>query len=325
MMSEYGEYCAPGFDLTEEKECRIAAATLGLTYGYPWAGPGEHRFCSYANDGRKKVYFNTGALPAPKANDLYASLCWRVEPEGLELKCVPFTKETEVSNAGAWAMAIFPLSGVWIVSLWFVIILFAPAMKVHPTPVDADDDPYGLERFRQQQEDQAKLKRMKKTCKKICKFILKSVETIVGTAIFAVSGIAIVITGGVTLTQAKPECAAEPRYAPSAWAEEPTERVAIVWCEQGYVATIGLFGLAFCCFLLVFSMSFGKVLKYRHEKRMKEAKAKLKKMREKSKEKGEAVEEGRDYGEGFRIEKMIPPEEAPEAIFSDYDGRIFDL
>ena len=36
------------------------------------------------------------------------------------------------------------LTGVWVVSLWFVIVLFAPAHKIHSDHAIPDSDPYGL-------------------------------------------------------------------------------------------------------------------------------------------------------------------------------------
>jgi len=323
-MTPHGEYCDSGYDIEEETVCRAAAASLGMVYGHAWSGAGEHRNCFFADDNRMKVFFNSAVMPSPNANKDFASLCWRVPPQGMVQRCVPGTEETEVTESGAWAIAVFSLAAVWISALWFVLILFAPGIKVHPDPTHGHDDPYGLAAFRQQQEN-TKMKQFKKKCKNLLKFMFKSIETIIGTGIFVISGIAIVVTGGAQLPMERPDCAKEPRFAPIAWAEEPAERFSIVWCELGAIASVCLSALAFCCFLLAFSMSFVKVRKIAHEDQKRKKKKKLKKLQDKAKEKGQAVDEGPDYGEGFRIQKMIPKEPVPEAIFSDYDGRIFDV
>jgi len=95
--------------------------------------------------------------------------------------------------------------------LTFVFVLFAPSVRVHPEHVDPNEDAFGIEAFRAQQELNSKAKRCKKTCKKICHVIFKSTEMLIIAAVFAVSGIALVVVGGVQLPLDKPECAAEPR------------------------------------------------------------------------------------------------------------------
>merc|ERR1719199_1566630 len=148
----------------------------------------------------------------------------------------------------------------------------------------------------------------------------------IGTAIFVASAIAIVVTGGVQLPLEKPECAKESRLAVSliAWAEEPVERYRIVWCEYGSVASLGLSFYSFCCFLLGFSMAFRKSMWFYHEERKRKYKRNLNRSREKATGKGDAVEDGPNYGEGFRVAKMIPADPRPEHMFEDYNGRVFD-
>jgi len=326
VMTGYGEYCPYGHDITDEAECRIAASVVGKMYGKSWNGAGDHKYCLYADDGRVQVFFNSANTFSPRPIRNYASLCYRASRLGALGRCVRGSEETQISPAGSWALAVFFLAAGWTIALTFVFVLFAPSVRVHPEHVDPNEDAFGIEAFRAQQELNSKAKRCKKTCKKICHVIFKSTEMLIIAAVFAVSGIALVVVGGVQLPLDKPECAAEPRsvVAFSAWITEVNERVAIVWCDLGAMASVGLATFAFCCFLLGFSMSFFKARKYRREENKRRFKMKLRKQREKTLETGEAIEEGVDYGEGFRVQKMIPKDPLPEVLWSDYDGRIFE-
>lgn len=337
-MTPNGEYCESGKDITEEDVCRAAATVLGLTYGNAWNGAGEHKNCFFADDNRYKVFFNGAVMPSPNPTSDYASMCYRVAPFVAIVRCAPGSDEMEITWAGTWAMAVFFLWGVWANALCLVIVIFAPAKKVdrvHPTHEDRVDhtaaDPYGLDAFNKQrsvessQEELSRFKKMKKCCKKCCKFIFHSIETIVGLAFFVASGITLVVVAGLKLPMDKPYCADEPVDSLLGWSEEPPRRVAVVWCENGAMASVLLSFLAFCYFLLAFTMTLLVVQKFRLEERKRQYKRKLLEMRVKSISKGEAVEDQADYGIGFRVQKMAPKEGAPDAIFSDYDGRIFDV
>jgi len=326
MMTGYGEYCPAGRDIVDEAECRKAATVVGKMYGKSWNGAGDHKYCLYADDGRIKVFFNNANTFSPRPNRNYASVCYQASQSGAIGDCVRGSEETQVSGAGSWAMAVFFLAAAWIIALSFVFVLFAPSVRVHPEHVDPNADMYGLEAFRAQQEVNSKAKRCKKFCKKMFHVIFKSAEMVIGAGIFAVSGIALVVVGGVQLPKDKPECAVEPSIVIDvlAWVEEPNERVAIIWCDLGAMASVGLAAFAFCCFLLGFSMAFFKMRRYRREEHKRRYKLKLRKQREKTLETGEAIEEGPNYGEGFRVEKMIPKEAIPDVLWSDYDGRIFE-
>jgi hypothetical protein len=325
-----GEYCplvdGRSTDIREESVCRLAAASLGDTYGYPWAGAAEHRNCFFASDNRLKVFFNTAQQAAPSPNKDFASVCYRVPPDGFVDNCVPGTSATEVSNAGAWAMAIYSLAAVWVIGVYFTYVTLVSAHlahKVHPEPDHhGNDSSYELDAVSAQQEALKKHHRTcKEKCKKFCKFMVRSLETIIGCVVFVVSGIALVIIGITKLPKERPECAKEPTWS---LASEPSDRFATVWCEQGAIASVGLAAIAFCCFLLTFSMQLVIVVKYRREKRLLEAKKNLQAQREKARSRDGNLEEGPDYGEGFRIQKMAPKEQCPLPAFQDYEGRYFD-
>lgn len=332
VMTENGVYCPPGNDIHQEPVCRAAASALGKIYGRTWNGAGEHRACSYADDNREKVYFNHAAMPSPRPYENFASLCYRVSPDTTLDLCAPGTAATKVSGAGMWAIAIFFLSSVWVTALCFVLIMFVGHHhhhhQVHPEPGEegVSDDPYGLAAFKHQQSEAASgATKCKKFCKKLVMLIVTSMEMAIGAAIFVISGIALAATGLVQLPQKRPYCAKEPRWAPFAWAEEPVERIAVTYCESGAIASVAFSFLAFCVFLLAFSMSYEKVHKYHVEDTKKKEHKHMLKMTQRAQETGEAVEEGPDYGEGFRVGKMIAQEPAPLAMWADYDGRIFDV
>lgn len=324
-MTELGQYCPELTDITSEVECRAAAMEKKLIYGNIYNGPGNHKFCQFAEDGRSKVFFNEAGTPSPHPWSNYASLCHKEIPAHLFRKCTRFSPEMTVSDAGTWAIAIFFLAGLWCVALRLVFVMFAPNMKVHPEVHHVTVDPHGLATFRQQAEN-TRLKRCQKICKKCVKFVLMSVETMVGTAVFVVSAIAIIVTGGVQLPKEKPECAIEPESAMNlgAWIAEPVRRYEIVWCEYGPLAAVGLSFLGFCCFLLGFSMSLRRAVYFYHEERKRVFKLKLRQQKQKAKETGEAVEEGPDLGEGFRVGKMCAQDALPDCMFEDYDGKVFD-
>lgn len=156
---------------------------------------------------------------------------------------------------------------------------------------------------------------------------MKTQAALIGTAIFAASAIGIVIIGGTQVPMEKPYCARKPRLSVSllAWAEEPTERAAVTWCEYGPIASVGLGFISFCCFLLAFSMTLVKVRKMNNEDQIRQLKIKIKRQREQAAETGDVVESATDYGPGFRIQKMVPKEKAPLHVHEDYDGRVFDV
>lgn len=82
-MSSGGQYCQSGADLTSEEDCRAAASALGKTWassGNPWYGPGDHKYCMFADDEWQQVFFNAAGPAAaavpPRFN--YASVCFEV-------------------------------------------------------------------------------------------------------------------------------------------------------------------------------------------------------------------------------------------------------
>jgi len=90
------EYCPEGGDLTTEDECMMAATKLGLMYARNWEGPGDHRYCLLAEDGRNAVFFNVaGAAAAEKPpNPSYRSLCAKAtEAQAPAAPAVPATVE----------------------------------------------------------------------------------------------------------------------------------------------------------------------------------------------------------------------------------------
>ena len=75
-----GKSCSSegSYQITTETDCKAAATELGLAWGSSWNGPNEMPGCVYAEDWRKKVYFNTSPKagydnPYNKAH--YASIC----------------------------------------------------------------------------------------------------------------------------------------------------------------------------------------------------------------------------------------------------------
>lgn len=71
------EYCPKGSDITDASACESAAEKLGLRFSETFDGIGQHQFCVYADDGRKKVYFNTAGTDAASKppNSAFASIC----------------------------------------------------------------------------------------------------------------------------------------------------------------------------------------------------------------------------------------------------------
>ena len=45
--------------MVSETKCKAAAAQLNFTWGGSWYGTDDFPGCFYAEDGRKKVFFNT--------------------------------------------------------------------------------------------------------------------------------------------------------------------------------------------------------------------------------------------------------------------------
>lgn len=90
------------------------------------------------------------------------------------------------------------------------------------------------------------------------------------------------------------------------------------------MAAVGLGFYAFCTFALAFSQLWIKVRKFYGEERRKRLKEIRLKAIERAAKTGETIITEKDYGPGFRIQKMIPKEEMPEHVFEDYDGKIYD-
>jgi len=171
-------------------------------------------------------------------------------------------------------------------------------------------------------------KNCRRLFRRFVKIICKSTGTLIGTAFYVVAALAILVLGLVQLPLDKPYCAREPRFGASllAWVEEPAQRYAVVWCEYGPIASVLLSFLAFCNFLLAFSMSLRKVLKIYHEARRRRWKARMQHQRDVAASTGGAIEEdiGRDLGKGFQRAKMIPKDAEPRVMHEDYDGRVFN-
>ena len=80
VLPELGKSCISegSYQITTETDCKAAATELGLTWGSSWNGQNEMPGCVYAEDWRKKVYFNTSPKagydnPYNKAH--YAEIC----------------------------------------------------------------------------------------------------------------------------------------------------------------------------------------------------------------------------------------------------------
>jgi len=69
-----GQVCQSDFAITSEENCKLAAASLGLTYGNGWTGPNDFPGCLFADDGRRKVYFNRSPTAATR-RPTYAGIC----------------------------------------------------------------------------------------------------------------------------------------------------------------------------------------------------------------------------------------------------------
>jgi len=225
-------------DITDVDECRHATKQLKLIYGNIFNGPGFHRYCHFADDGRGKVFYNAGRPAAPKPQAEFHSICHLEVPAYLIQSCVPGTADTAIRVNGYWALAIFGLAGLWFSALNFVLILLAPQQQVHPE--DLHEPAPKVEAWseggaRRRQSQVARMRMTvrdntkqgweiaKKWCKKALKVIMHSVETMIGAAVFTFSAIALWVTAIVQLPLEKPECAREPQSASSlsAWASEP--------------------------------------------------------------------------------------------------------
>ena len=80
LLPQLGKSCSSEglSQITTESDCQAAAIELGLTWGSSWNGGNEMPGCVYAEDSRKKVYFNTSPNagwdnPYNKAH--YKSIC----------------------------------------------------------------------------------------------------------------------------------------------------------------------------------------------------------------------------------------------------------
>jgi len=112
---------------------------LGLVFEKAWDGAGDHKLCAFADDNREKVFFNTAPSISPYAQPSYASICHRETPYQQVERCTQSTaegkEEIRVTSTGYWAITVFALSGAWIASMWFVVIMVGLARKsarVHP-------------------------------------------------------------------------------------------------------------------------------------------------------------------------------------------------
>lgn len=264
--------------------------------------------------------------------------------------CLPGTDATAVSGAGSWGIAVFTLGGAWASSLLFALVIFAPSFRVHPEHNEDEDDD-------DDEKEPLKPKRdWGKTCATICKllfkFVVKSTETLIGTAFFAITGIILVVTGGTQLPKERPPCFAEPSSVARgvAWAEEPAKRFAIIWCELGPISAVLLPLLSYCCFMLSFSILLRRAMRYAGEDRRARNKRKARELMTKKKRDADsrklstmsgmsqashgghskkkapqplALEDDED--KGFQVKNMIPKEPLPDPAFQDLDGRIFDV
>ena len=78
-----GQYCTGHLaPLTTEATCRAAGEALGLTWEGPWHGVNKHCYCTFANDGRSKLYFNTaGTSCSDTPHPTYQSVCLQGSPD----------------------------------------------------------------------------------------------------------------------------------------------------------------------------------------------------------------------------------------------------
>lgn len=157
-------------------------------------------------------------------------------------------------------------------------------------------------------------------CKKLIHVLVLLSEGIIGISAFGFSFIALVVAGATQLPMEQPKCASDP--VSFDWIfDEPVERFSVVWCEMGALSAVLLSFLAFSDFVLCFSMSLRKVLKHRHEEHVRTQKVELQRIKTAAVVNWEPVEKE----SGFRVKHMIPKEDAPVPIWSDYDGRVFDV
>ena len=68
------------FEMVSETKCKAAAAQLNFAWGEAWSGEKDFPGCFYAEDGRKKVFFNTNPNPerahlSDYATRNYAAIC----------------------------------------------------------------------------------------------------------------------------------------------------------------------------------------------------------------------------------------------------------
>ena len=64
------------YEITSEVECKLAGDSLGLSWGVAYDGNNDFPACLYADDSRKKVYYNSS--PTPKRTDFkskYSAIC----------------------------------------------------------------------------------------------------------------------------------------------------------------------------------------------------------------------------------------------------------
>ena len=65
-------------EIKSEDNCKAAAAKLHLTWAHSWNGRNEIPGCIFANDARKKVFYNKSPNPSRSATNLnpnYESIC----------------------------------------------------------------------------------------------------------------------------------------------------------------------------------------------------------------------------------------------------------
>lgn len=215
-------------------------------------------------------------------------------------RCVAGSNEMNVSSAGAWAIVVFALSGVWICCLCFVILMMRSSIRVHP------EDGVVPEKGR---------------CSAA---MVRYGETVLGALVFLVTGAGLVVLGITQLPKDKPFCALE-AYSVSElkrWFDEPVHRMGAVWCDPGAWASTCFGSLAYCNHGLVCSMLLNKIVKYNGEARIRKHKQKLQAARDRAL----SSERHSHHAPGPHIPKHAAKEkEVPLPMHEDLDGRVFDV
>ena len=74
-------------EISNESECKQAGESLGLQWGKSWDGPNDFPACLYADDARKKVYFNLSPTPDRRQIHVYHSYSAICEVKGTNTIC----------------------------------------------------------------------------------------------------------------------------------------------------------------------------------------------------------------------------------------------